>query len=92
MSRSDHGASSALRPMWRRSASISQLPAFWVTCAAIFLANAVLASLYGELVSAVLGLVTTGVSLLAALMTRRHVRRDIPAWAPPPLPPPRPPS
>jgi hypothetical protein len=57
-----------------RNSLIGQTPGFWVACAAIFLANAVLSSLYGEWLPAALGLVTTGASLVAAAAWYRRPR------------------
>lgn len=81
-----------------RHVSFGETPGFWITCASIFLANAVLSSLYGEWLAALLGLVTTGVSLIAAASSWRRpachwshadvARRQVEVWGAPRSPPP----
>jgi len=97
MPRLDQAAPAPAPALRNRNAVIGRAPGFWIAGAEVFLANAVLSSLYGEYLSAVLGLVTTGASLVAAAAWHRHLwcechqvdaagHSDVRAWSAPDLP------
>jgi hypothetical protein len=60
-------------PLPRRRQPAGHLPVFWVSCGAVFLANAVLSSRYGEWLPTVLGLTTAAVSFVAAAASNRAI-------------------